>query len=82
MKQVRLDDDVVAALEARRDDRSVAQEANRLLRQALGLARPASTPSGNEGASSVKAPTGSLRRPGGFGDVPPLRHPNAGWQGR
>lgn len=59
-KQVRLDDDVSAALEraADRAGRSVAAEANVRLRRHLGLdVTPSSTP---RGASRVTAPSGII----------------------
>lgn len=65
-KQVRLDDDVTAALEraADRAGRSVAAEANVRLRRQLGLDPGTSSGSSNAGwqgaASRVSAPSGII----------------------
>ena len=70
--QVRLDEDVVEALDRSRDDRSLAQHANAVLRQGLGLTSSEETKP-EPGPSTVRAPSGSIT---------PRRGSNAGWQGR
>jgi hypothetical protein len=60
-KQVRLDDDVAAALElaVNRSGRSVAAEVNHRLRVHLGLVAGASSPAVG-GASRITAPSGII----------------------